>query len=71
VHADSDRLYQLHRGSVFVGGTVEFDAQREDVAFYLDQDDDVIVLEAAHSPATWSEVVERQTRSERRTAGSR
>jgi hypothetical protein len=66
VDADSDRVYQLHRGATFVGGRLEFDRERTDVAFYVDRNGDVVVLEAVHSPATWSEVVERQTRSEHR-----
>lgn len=60
VDAASDRLYTPYRGATFCGPRLEFADDRADLAFFVDRDGDVVVLEQVRTPATWSEYVERQ-----------
>jgi hypothetical protein len=61
VHADTDEMFSLYRGPVFMTGSasVAFN-DRVDMFFYVRGDGEVIFLE--RQPGTWSEIVARRAR---------
>lgn len=55
VHADSDRLYRRTRGSVFEPSSARILTPQLEHAYYVDQADEVVFVEASTNPSTWSE----------------
>lgn len=54
-------------GSTFEPGRASvFSGEGAPLCFFVDRDGDVVLLERLTSPATWSEVIERQARQEAR-----
>lgn len=66
VHAETDELFTLHRGTVFATGSTTLIADRFPMFWYLDRDGDLVCLERV--PGTWSERVARQAKRQRTRA---
>jgi hypothetical protein len=64
VSASTDRVYTPYRGAVFMTASINIIAERNPLHFYVDEDGSLHFFEL--HPETWSEVVERRERRQRR-----
>ena len=65
VDATTDRLYRLCRGDVFSPGSAAIITPETALAFYVDDDGAVVLLERVSSPSTWTEYLEKHSRRQR------
>jgi hypothetical protein len=68
VSATTDAIYMRHPGVVFQDGSAVLIADLAALYFYVDRDENVVVLERVTSPATWTEHVERMEKRKQRRA---
>jgi Zn-finger nucleic acid-binding protein len=66
VSASSDRIYQRVRGTIFLPHSVTAVADQSELAFYVDEDGDLVFLEQLRG--TWTEHLEKQAAKELRKA---